>query len=82
MTEKTNNPCLIVGCSDRVWRREFQNRFHLEIIVKNVKFFKIMVIMKNKRFITTNNITINMADPKKKFTTFLPTSVNMTEIIT
>ncbi len=41
MTEKTNNPCLIVGCSDRVWGREFQNRFHLEIIVKNVKFFKI-----------------------------------------
>ena len=41
MTEKTNNPCLIVGCSDRVRGREFQNRFHLEIIVKNVKFFKI-----------------------------------------
>ena len=38
--------------------------------------------MKNKRFITTNNITINMADPKKNFTPFLPTSVNMTEIIT
>ena len=41
MTEKTNNPCLIAGCSDRVRGREFQNRFHLEIIVKNVKFFKI-----------------------------------------